>query len=156
MAAGKEGSKKLAARSRKPVLNDVLMNEVVRKVIKVKGNEIIDRAVEEVINRALRDLRVERKMEEVETPVAYDRKFEGKGKYEVIDPRFLYLGKSYSEWVSDWFNWFISADADKRTSGPVVFLRSLGLPNSTTGAFLSEVTNLSQAAAWCSSFWRFG
>ena len=48
--------------------------------------------------------------------------------YEVINPHLTHRGKSYSEWVSDWFNWFISADADIRNTGPVVFLRSMGLP----------------------------
>jgi hypothetical protein len=144
MVAGNEDPERLTAWAKEAVKNDVFMNEVVRRVIEDKGNEILARAVGEVINHAMMKLRVERRMVEVETPAKYDPKIEGKGKYEVIDPRFLYLGKSYSEWVSDWFNWFISADADKRTSGPVVFLRSLGLPNKTTGAFLSEVTNLSQ------------
>jgi hypothetical protein len=65
--------------------------------------------------------------------------FDGKGEYKVIDPRRLYLGKSYSDWTTDWFNWFLSADADKRNSGPVVFLRSRGLPNSITGANTSDV-----------------
>lgn len=64
---------------------------------------------------------------------------DGGGSYKVVDPRFLLRGKSYSEWTADWFNWFISADADKRTSGPVVFLRSHGLPNRITGAFISDV-----------------
>jgi hypothetical protein len=50
------------------------------------------------------------------------------GEYRIIDPRLTYRGKCYSEWISDWFNWFISADADIRNSGPVVFLRSMGLP----------------------------
>jgi hypothetical protein len=42
--------------------------------------------------------------------------------YEVLDPNQLHFGKSYSEWVCDWFNWFISVDADSRNSGPVVFI----------------------------------
>lgn len=50
------------------------------------------------------------------------------GKYRIIDPRLTYRGKNYSDWISDWFNWFLSADADTRTLGPVVNLRSLGLP----------------------------
>ena len=56
------------------------------------------------------------------------RRVNSGGDYWIIDPRLTYRGKSYSEWVSDWFNWFISADADIRNSGPVVFLRSMGLP----------------------------
>jgi hypothetical protein len=64
---------------------------------------------------------------------------DGEGKYRVVDPRRLYCGKGYSDWTSDWFNWFLSADADKRNSGPVVFLRSLGLPNRITGANISDV-----------------
>ncbi len=46
---------------------------------------------------------------------------------KVVDPEKLYLGKSYSTLVEDWFNWFLSSDADKRNFGPVVFLRSKGL-----------------------------
>ena len=56
----------------------------------------------------------------------------GKGlnaSYDVLDPKKIHFGKSYGEWVTDWFNWFLSADADKRNCGPVVFVRSLGLPD---------------------------
>jgi hypothetical protein len=60
-------------------------------------------------------------------------------KYKVIHPDHLYRGKGYGDWISDWFNWFLSADADKRNSGPVAFLRSLGLPNKNTGANISDV-----------------
>jgi hypothetical protein len=56
-----------------------------------------------------------------------------------VNPRRLYLGRSYSDWTSDWLNWFLSANADKRNLGPVVFLRSHGLPNSITGAYISDV-----------------
>lgn len=45
--------------------------------------------------------------------------------YTVVSPEEIYRGKTYSDFVADWFNWFISADADKHNSGPVVFLRSL-------------------------------
>jgi hypothetical protein len=65
---------------------------------------------------------------------------DGKGEYKIVNPRRLYLGKPYSDWTSDWFNWFLSSDADKRNFGPVVFLRSLGLPNKITGANISDVT----------------
>jgi hypothetical protein len=64
---------------------------------------------------------------------------DGEGRYKIVNPRRLYRGKSYSDWTTDWFNWFISADADRRNSGPVVFTRSHGLPNSTTGAFASDM-----------------
>jgi hypothetical protein len=64
---------------------------------------------------------------------------DGSGGYTIIDPRGLYRGKSYSEWTCDWFNWFLSADADNRTSGQVVFLRSRGLPNRLIGSNLSDV-----------------
>jgi hypothetical protein len=69
------------------------------------------------------------------------REGSGGGKYEVVDPHSNYCGKSYSEWTTDWMNWFLSAHADKRNSGPVVFLRSHGLPNSFTGAFNSNLPN---------------
>jgi hypothetical protein len=64
---------------------------------------------------------------------------EGEGDYGVINPYSLYAGKSYSDWTCDWFNWFLSADADSRNSGPVVFLRSRGLPNSISGSNISDV-----------------
>jgi hypothetical protein len=51
-----------------------------------------------------------------------------KRRYWVVDPRLNYRGRNYGEWVCDWFNWFISADADNRNSGPVVHLRSKGPP----------------------------
>src|SRR5215212_5588070 len=70
---------------------------------------------------------------------------DGGGNYRIVNPHRLYLGKSYSDWTTDWFNWFLSADADKRNSGPVVFLRSRGLPNRNTGANISDVP--SQIAA---------
>jgi hypothetical protein len=50
--------------------------------------------------------------------------------YKVVDPKELYRGKTYSSYVVDWFNWFLSADADSRNSGTVVFLRSQGIPRS--------------------------
>jgi hypothetical protein len=59
--------------------------------------------------------------------------------WRFIEHNVLYKGKSYGEWVCDWFNWFLSADADNRNSGPVVFLRSRGLPNRLTGANTSDV-----------------
>jgi hypothetical protein len=61
--------------------------------------------------------------------------------FKVIPPDELHRGKSYSEWVCDWFNWFLSADADNRNSGPVVFLRSRGLPNRLTGANISDASS---------------
>jgi hypothetical protein len=59
--------------------------------------------------------------------------------YKVQGPNELYQGKGYCDWICDWFNWFLSADADKHTHGPVVFLRSLGLPNRLTGAYIPDV-----------------
>jgi hypothetical protein len=56
--------------------------------------------------------------------------------YDVIGPNEIFRGKTYSSLVSDWVNWFFSADADSRTSGPVVFVRSHGLPRSHSTADL--------------------
>lgn len=70
-----------------------------------------------------------------------EKELDGKGSYWVEDPIFNYRGKSYSEWVTEWFNWFLSADADKRTFGPVVFLRSKGLPSISSGANIPDVPN---------------
>lgn len=57
----------------------------------------------------------------------------GDGEYTLVNPNSLYRGKSYSDWATDWFNWYLSADADNHNSGPVVFLRSQGIPKSKTG-----------------------
>jgi hypothetical protein len=56
---------------------------------------------------------------------------------KIIPRDSVYLGRTYSSYVTDWFNWFLSADADKRNFGPVVFLRASGLPTSTEGDKLS-------------------
>jgi len=50
--------------------------------------------------------------------------------YEVLDPNKVHFGKTYSSLVEEWFNWFVTSDADKRTSGQVVFLRSMGTSHS--------------------------
>jgi hypothetical protein len=52
--------------------------------------------------------------------------------YVVLDPTRVHFGKTYSSFAEEWFNWFVTADADKRISGQVVFLRSAGLPYSLT------------------------
>jgi hypothetical protein len=48
---------------------------------------------------------------------------------EGLDPRYLYFGKSYSDYATDWFNWFLSSHPDNRNLGQVVFLRSKHLPD---------------------------
>jgi hypothetical protein len=48
--------------------------------------------------------------------------------YEVLDPKEVHFGKTYSSLIEEWFNWFVTTDADKRTSGSVVFLRAAGVP----------------------------
>jgi hypothetical protein len=57
---------------------------------------------------------------------------DGAGTYNIVDPNFLYLGKSYSDYANDWFNWFLSANADNRNTGPVVFLKSKPIPDTVT------------------------
>jgi hypothetical protein len=51
--------------------------------------------------------------------------------YEVLPPDGIYFGKTYSNLVEDWFNWFLTTDPDKRTLGQVVFLRSVKMPKDT-------------------------
>jgi len=48
--------------------------------------------------------------------------------YEVLDPSKVHFGKTYSSLIEEWFNWFLTTDADKHISGQVVFLRSVGIP----------------------------
>lgn len=62
-------------------------------------------------------------------------------EYDVIDPEANYRGKSYSEWITEWFNWFVSANADQRNSGPVVFLRSKSIPKKSSDAENSDELN---------------
>lgn len=52
------------------------------------------------------------------------------GSYTVHKPEYLFRGKSYADWVTDWFNWFLSVDPDAHNAGPVVFLRSFPFPTS--------------------------
>jgi hypothetical protein len=82
---------------------------------------------------------------------------DGGGTYNIVDPRAMHLGKSYSEYAADWLNWFLSANADKRNSGPVVFLRSHGLPNSTARSYDIELdttitTPTSDTSARCDDY----
>jgi hypothetical protein len=48
--------------------------------------------------------------------------------FEVLPADRIYNGKTYSNLAEDWFNWLLSIDADKRTLGRVVFLRSIRKP----------------------------
>ena len=73
--------------------------------------------------------------------LSQEKGVDGQGTYKIINPERLYLGKTYSDWTTDWFNWFLSANADRRNAGPVVFLRSRGLPDAATGAYISDVPN---------------
>ena len=66
---------------------------------------------------------------------------DGEGCYQVIKPTILYRGKSYGEWASDWLNWYLSADAETRNSGPVVFLRSTRLPKKAAISDASEMSS---------------
>jgi hypothetical protein len=68
---------------------------------------------------------------------------EGKKKspFNVLDPNSLYLGRSYSDYATDWFNWFLSSHADDRNLGPVVFLRSKGIPDRPTQTYDLEVSD---------------
>jgi hypothetical protein len=48
--------------------------------------------------------------------------------YEVVEAHGTYAGKTYSEWISDWYNWFLSKDPDEHNNGPVFFLKSYPSP----------------------------
>jgi hypothetical protein len=61
--------------------------------------------------------------------------------YEILDPDLNYRGKSYSTLVTDWFNYFVSIDPDKRTLGPVVFLKSVPSAKLVSGAGSSNIPN---------------
>lgn len=63
--------------------------------------------------------------------------------YNVLNPKDLYRGKSYSSHATDWFNWLVSTDPDKHNNGPVVFLRANLMPNSVTGLDSSDMDSVS-------------
>jgi hypothetical protein len=45
-------------------------------------------------------------------------------EYAVVMSTESYKGKTYSEWIADWVNWFFRADPEEENfSGPVVFLK---------------------------------
>jgi hypothetical protein len=67
-------------------------------------------------------------------PLKASKGLDGNGEYSVVTTDTEYLGKSYSDYASDWFNWLISANANNRNSGPVVFLSSKHIPDTTTEA----------------------
>ncbi len=73
---------------------------------------------------------------------------DGSGEYNIVSPDTLYLGKSYSDYANDWLNWLLSTKADNRNSGPVVFLSSKHIPNSTTqlGRNFFDLVKVSEAA----------
>ena len=85
----------------------------------------------------------EEEIEDIRQEADVGQENDGRIKWEVKKPNELYLGKSDSDWVTDWFNWFISADADRRISGPVVFLRSWGLPEKLNSAISQEMPSQS-------------
>jgi len=60
-----------------------------------------------------------------------------------VNPLCCYLGKSYADWTSEWFNWLLSAHADSHNLGPVMFLRPTGLPSTNTSAYTSDVVHTS-------------
>jgi hypothetical protein len=64
-------------------------------------------------------------------------------KYEIVDPSELYFGKSYSGLAEDWFNWYVSADADKRNFGPAVFLRTAPIPPNSKASAYSVASEMS-------------
>jgi hypothetical protein len=44
-------------------------------------------------------------------------------KYTAVTSTETYKGKTYSEWIADWINWFFRADPEESSSGPVIFLK---------------------------------
>jgi hypothetical protein len=45
--------------------------------------------------------------------------------HKVNSPNVLYRGKSYNDWIKDYFTWYFSDDPDSHNTGPVVFLKSV-------------------------------
>jgi hypothetical protein len=48
--------------------------------------------------------------------------------YQIVQPDAIYRGKSYSQWIEDFSNWFFSPSPDTSNTGPVKFLRSYPSP----------------------------
>jgi hypothetical protein len=115
-------------------------NEIAEK-LEIEGGKKEEVPADERIATKTRWIELEKEEVPADERIAGNGEFmDGSGAYMVVDPSSLYHGKGYSEWTTDWFNWFLSEDADRRNSGPVVFLRSLGLPNKFTGSYISDVT----------------
>ena len=68
--------------------------------------------------------------------------------YTVLKPSNLYHGRSYSGLAEDWFNWFLSSQADNRNTGSVVFLRSSGLPHYSLVSRSNSQTELSATSTF--------
>ena len=47
-----------------------------------------------------------------------ETEIDGDGDYSILDPNSLYRGRTYSDWTSDWLNWFLSAEATSATRDP--------------------------------------
>lgn len=58
----------------------------------------------------------------------------GPNELRIILPERVFRGKTYSDLISDWFNWLLTSDPEKHNTGSVAFLRSIEIPSSTTDA----------------------
>ncbi len=56
----------------------------------------------------------------------------------IVSPDSIFRGKTYSDLLSDWFNWLLTTDPEKHNTGPVVFLRSIDIPSAHVDANITE------------------
>jgi len=52
----------------------------------------------------------------------------GNNEIRIVLPDRIYRGKTYSDLISDWFNWLLTTDPDKHNSASVAFLRAVDIP----------------------------
>jgi hypothetical protein len=68
------------------------------------------------------------------------------GPWNVISPDSVHRGKTYSDLISDWFNWLLTADPDKHNTGPVAFLRAVQIPTSGVKPAIDDDTGSSEGS----------
>jgi hypothetical protein len=55
------------------------------------------------------------------------KKLLGKGDIQILESNDIYHGRSFGDWIGEWWNWLISDDPEYSQIGPIYFLRP-GLP----------------------------
>lgn len=52
-------------------------------------------------------------------------------QYEFMPPSKNYMGKPFSDWISEYVNWIIQPNPDRNNDGEVIFLRGFDIPTTS-------------------------